>query len=244
MENLQNERTTVKGRTITAIEGILEEVTSLPTEGIKWAEKNMTPHEFVELFKNPRKELVRKGKGLCIVSLSEPWHALEKVIQKYITCDGRHDMGFFTVVFTSLEDKDKVFERGPYFYVVAGLYMQTWMMNFVLNRETLTSVLVWIRLYSLPLDYWLPESLKTIGNKLGHFLKISEVTLKGRYTSFARICVEMDLSGAISEVIILDLYDEEWVQNVDYEHIPFRCGKCHEHGHLYRDCPSINREGN
>jgi len=40
-----------------------------------------------------------------------------------------------------------------------------------------TSVPVWIRLYSLPLDYWLPESLKVIGNKLGHFIKISEVTL-------------------------------------------------------------------
>lgn len=29
-----------------------------------------------------------------------------------------------------------------------------------------------------------------------------------------------------------------------YEHIPFRCYKCHEHGHLYRDFPTINREEN
>lgn len=27
--------------------------------------------------------------------------------------------GFFTVVFVSLEDKDRVFEGGPYFYAVA-----------------------------------------------------------------------------------------------------------------------------
>jgi len=27
------------------------------------------------------------------------------------------------------------------------------------------------------------------------------------------------------------------VQTVDYEHIPFRCRKWHEHGHLMRDCP-------
>jgi len=32
--------------------------------------------------------------------------------------------GFFTLVFTNLEDKDRVFEGGPYFYVVAGLYMR------------------------------------------------------------------------------------------------------------------------
>lgn len=90
--------------------------------------------------------------------------------------------GFFNVVFKSLEGKDKVFEGGPYFYTTAGLYMWPWMMNFVPERETFTSVPLWIRLYSLPLDYWLLESLKTVRNKLGNFLLISEVTLKGKYT--------------------------------------------------------------
>lgn len=122
--------------------------------------------------------------------------------------------------------------------------MRPRMMNFVLECETFTSVPVWIRLYSLPLDYWKPKSLKTIGNKLGHFLKISEETLKGKYTSFARICVEMDLSRALLEAIILEVYDEEWVQTVDYEHIPFSCRKCHVHDHLFRDCPTNSMEGN
>eukprot|EP00253_Pinus_taeda_P005789 PITA_05789 len=113
--------------------------------------------------------------------------------------------GFFTMVFTSLEDKDRVFEGGPYFYATAGLYMQPWMMNFIPKRETFTLVPVWIRFYSLPLDYWLSESLKTISNKLGHFINISDVTLKGKYTSFAKICVEMDLSRALPDAIILEV---------------------------------------
>lgn len=54
----------------------------------------------------------------------------------------------------------------------------------------------------------------------------------------------MDVSGALLEAIILEVYDEEWVQTVDYENIPFRCHKYHEHGHLFRDCPTINMEGN
>lgn len=29
----------------------------------------------------------------------------------------------------------------------------------------------------------------------------------------------------------------EWVQSLDYEHIPFRCRKCNEYGHLFRHCP-------
>eukprot|EP00253_Pinus_taeda_P003838 PITA_03838 len=30
-------------------------------------------------------------------------------------------------------------------------------------------------------------------------------------------------------------------QPLDYEHIPFRCRRCHEYGHLYRQCP-LNKE--
>ena len=56
--------------------------------------------------------------------------------------------------------------------------------------------------------------------------------------------LEMDLFGALMKAIILEVYDEEWVQTVDYEHIPFRFRKFHEHDHLFRDCPTNNMEGN
>ena len=147
------------------------------------------------------------------------------------------------VVFTNIEDKDRLFEGGPYFFTAAGLYMRPWIMNFVPEKETFTSVPVWVRLYSLPLDYWKNELLAAIGNKLGHYVKASEATRRGKYTSFARICVEMDLSRALPEEIILEVFYEESVQTVYYEHIPFRCRKCHEHGHLFRDCP-LNKEIN
>jgi len=140
-------------------------------------------------------------------------------------------------VFISIKDKDRIFEGGPYFYAAAGLYMWSWIMNFVPEQETFTSVPVWVRLYSLPLDYSQTESLAAIGNKLGHSFKASEATRRGKYTSYARICVEMDLSGALPDEVILKAFVEDWVQTVDYEHIPFRCRKCHEHGHLFRDCP-------
>jgi len=28
-----------------------------------------------------------------------------------------------------------------------------------------------------------------------------------------------------------------YFQAIDYEQIPFRCRKCHEHGHLIKECP-------
>jgi len=40
------------------------------------------------------------------------------------------------------------------------------------------------------------------------------VTLKGKYTFFAWICVEMDLFATLPNAIILEVYDEEWVHVV------------------------------
>jgi hypothetical protein len=80
-----------------------------------------------------------------------------------------------------------------------------------------------------------------IGNTLGHYVKASEATRQCKYTSYARICVYMNISKAIPGAVTLEYQDEDWVQTLDYEHIPFRCRRCHEHGHLFRDCPLIKQ---
>ena len=33
------------------------------------------------------------------------------------------------------------------------------------------------------------------------------------------------------------LEGHDWYQPIHYEHIPFRCRRCHEHGNLFRDFP-------
>jgi hypothetical protein len=47
----------------------------------------------------------------------------------------------------------------------------------------------------------------------------------------------MDVLGALLEATILEFMDEEWIQRIDYEKIPFRCTRCHEHGHLFIKFP-------
>ena len=98
---------------------------------------------------------------------------------------------------------------------------------------------VWIRLFSLPSEYWDLDTLKDIGNTLGEFIKVLEQTKVQRYTSFARICVYMDLSKELSKVISLNWEDEEWIQPIDYEQLPFRCRHYHEYSHLWRNCPKL-----
>jgi len=75
-----------------------------------------------------------------------------------------------------------VFEGGPYFFTAVGFYMRTWRMNFVPEKETITLFLVWVRLYSLHLDYSQTKSLTSIGNKLRHSVKSSKASRRGKYT--------------------------------------------------------------
>ena len=49
----------------------------------------------------------------------------------------------------------------------------------------------------------------------------------------------LDLSKELPEAINLSLDDEEWIQPIDYEQIPFRCRQCHEYDHLGRNCPRM-----
>ena len=81
--------------------------------------------------------------------------------------------------------------------------------------------------------------MKDIGNTLGEFIKVAEQTKAQRYTSFARICVYLDLSKELPEAINLNWEDEEWIQPIDYEQIPFRCRHCHEYDHLGRNYPRM-----
>lgn len=145
--------------------------------------------------------------------------------------------GFFTAIFNCIEDKTRIFEGGPYFFNSSGLYLTDWKPRFSPDKEDFSWAPVWIRMYSLPVEYWRDETLEWIGNKLGTFIKIATETKTRKFTSYARICVQMHLTKTLAASVSLFHDDYEWKQPIDYEHIPFRCRKCHKHGHLFRDCP-------
>jgi hypothetical protein len=52
--------------------------------------------------------------------------------------------GFFTIILYNLEDKDKIFDNGPYFYNSTRLFLRLWMDLFSLEKEGFTMALVWI----------------------------------------------------------------------------------------------------
>jgi len=80
---------------------------------------------------------------------------LVKWIQYWWRPKGHYDLqlgskGFFTIILHNLEDRNRIFDGGPYFYNSAGLFLRFWTEKFSPEKEDFTHVPVWIKLYYLP----------------------------------------------------------------------------------------------
>ena len=57
--------------------------------------------------------------------------------------------------------------------------------------------------------------------------------------SYARICVEVDLNNLLPDSMEIFLGPSSWIQQLDYETLPFRCRIFREYGHLQCKCPQF-----
>jgi hypothetical protein len=78
--------------------------------------------------------------------------------------------GFFAFLFEKKEDRDLIFQSGPYFMGARGMYLNKWTPDFSPENDIPSAVLVWVRLPFLPLHCWNDETLKNIGNSLGKYI--------------------------------------------------------------------------
>lgn len=147
------------------------------------------------------------------------------------------EKGFFTVTFCNLEDKDKAFQDGPYFFNNAGLFIRCREECYNPNEENLLATPIWVQLFTLPMDFCDLEILEGIEKSIGTFVKVADSTRRGRYTSYDRINVYMNIIEPLPDFIELEYHYEVWQQPMDYQHIPFRCWHCHEYGHLFHAFP-------
>ena len=125
-----------------------------------------------------------------------------------------------------------------------GLFLTPWFPDFDPATVVITRTPVWIRLPNLPVHLWHVAVYKAIGNTLGSFItRDYGQEIKGLYT-YARICVELDLSQGILDQIILKMNDFVWSQTLYYENTAFHCHHCHQAGHLQSTCPSLPAKKN
>ena len=97
--------------------------------------------------------------------------------------------GFFIMRFYLSQDYHHALMDGPWFVGDQYLYVQAWEADFHPHVAKISTTAVWIHLEQLPIEYYHPEFLHHIGNKLGKLLKIDAVTSAAIRGWFTRLCV-------------------------------------------------------
>jgi hypothetical protein len=194
------------------------------------------PHVYGSAFIYQKKSLICRFNGLWPSA-----SALREWVNK--TWSSGHELffcskGFFIVNFSTEADCQRVLEQGPWFWGRSGLSMQRWFPDFNPLAMTAMTTPVWVRLPNLPLHFYTPSFLPTLGNVLGRFIKIDTDRITKGFVTFARICIEIDLSQGLPDRILIDwTEDDPYTQLVDYENTSFRCHSCQQTGHLQATCP-------
>lgn len=150
--------------------------------------------------------------------------------------------GFFIVSFNIEQERDNIINQGPWFWGKAGLFTKPWFPEFDENTMKVSTVPVWVRLHNVPLNFWHHKVLTAIGNSLGKFLKINGERVNQGIFTFARICVEVDLSQGLSDHITLNYNNTLRIQPLDYENTAFTCLRCMQTGHLQNTSPLARKD--
>ncbi|GLJ20083.1 hypothetical protein SUGI_0364500 [Cryptomeria japonica] len=146
--------------------------------------------------------------------------------------------GFFLIIAGSVEEKTALMESGSFLMSGVGFYIRDWTPNFDPRQANLEEIPMWIRLYNLPHEYWKEEIFKSVGEKIGRFIKSNEAVDKLSSCMYARIYVMWKTHLGLPKVVEMRSPKGVWRQDIEIEEIIVKCKICKEWGHEDRDCLS------
>lgn len=141
-------------------------------------------------------------------------------------------LGFYIIRFESKADYHKVYTGGPWIIQDHYLTVQKWYSDFRADKAQAMKTAIWLRFPLLPAEYYDEDTLLQIAAKLGNPLKLDNKTEKSVRGSYARMCIEMDLSKPLEPSIAVGKYD----YHLEYEHIHTICFSRGRAGHRKDSC--------
>lgn len=145
--------------------------------------------------------------------------------------------GLFIVRFKSVESCLKVTMDGYQFFDQKPVITRMWEADMVMDKESIQSVPIWIKLPGLALKYWGEKSLFKIAGLVGPVAQMDKATKSKDRLQFARVLVEVKLQQILPDVIFFcNEHGCVVEQKVEYEWRPTNCKKCEGIGHGEDEC--------
>jgi hypothetical protein len=144
------------------------------------------------------------------------------------------DLGndYYLVAFSNSEDQHEALMNGPWFIYDHYLTVKEWSPNFHPASDTISKVVVWVRIAGLPIEFYDAKVLHFIGDRIGRTVKVDKNTLAQERGKYARLCVEVDLTKKL--LAMFSIKSRKY--NVEYEGLHLLCITCGKFGHYKEGC--------
>ncbi|KAL7163729.1 hypothetical protein ACSBR2_039783 [Camellia fascicularis] len=150
----------------------------------------------------------------------------------------KNDDGFIFFMFENRDCCTNVLKGGPWYVGEFFLILKQWHRMMKLSKEDKKSILVWVKFYNIPLEYWDGDGLSRIASAVGVPLFMDQPTSSGSRISFARVCVNIQADSIFPDNFVITSGDESISIRVEYQGVPSKCVHCNVFGHDTKTCLS------
>ena len=116
--------------------------------------------------------------------------------------------GFFLTRFSLKDDFETILKKGPWFIGEHFLSIRPWEPNFHPATANVNSIVMWIRLNALPIEYYNPEALLHIGKSIDTVLSVDSHTAMEMRGRFARFCVQVDVDKPLVNAVLIGKFEQ------------------------------------
>ncbi|KAK3229980.1 hypothetical protein Dsin_001861 [Dipteronia sinensis] len=85
--------------------------------------------------------------------------------------------------------------------------LKKWHPRLILSKDSYSKILIWVKLFNIPHEYWNEEGLSHIASAVGKPLYADSLTESMKRISFARVCIEIDASCDLVDSFYLFMGD-------------------------------------
>ncbi|XP_062074968.1 uncharacterized protein LOC133778976 [Humulus lupulus] len=144
--------------------------------------------------------------------------------------------GFTIVKFRDAATRDLVLESGVVHFDRKPVILRPWSSDLETLR-LVKSVLVWIRLPDLGLQYWGTKCLSALVSTIGRPMMIDKITKDRAMVKFARVLEDIEIAEKLPHTIsFLNERGQLMEQVIEFEWLPTRCSTCKNLGHTASSC--------